>query len=142
MQTMSALECLVIAHWYAVVARTLSNAATLPGLTPQQIGQLTKASNDIAVQSSNLATNAVQVQFADAGKAFADISDAASQASDVAAKLSGDARKINAVLDVATKLITFSTAVLTGNYGGALTSLVGLVGQPTPGQGAQDPLGS
>ena len=42
----------------------------------------------------NLATNAVQVQFADAGKAFADISDAASQASDVAAKLAGDARKI------------------------------------------------
>lgn len=142
MQTMSALEALTIAHWYALVARTLSNASTLPGLTQQQVDSLAKASNDVAGASSNLATKAIQVEFANAGKAFGDISDAASQASKVADRLAADARKVNDVLHVATSLLSFSTAVLTGNYGNALTALVTLVGQPAPGQGANDPLGS
>ena len=80
--------------------------------------------------------------FQDAGQAFQDISDAASQATKVANKLSNDATKLNNMLHIATKLVTFGTAVLRGNYGTALTDLIGLVGAPTTGQGAQDPLAS
>jgi|GEM_PF-6830907 uncharacterized phage infection (PIP) family protein YhgE len=142
MQKMSAPQCLTISHWYAVVARTLSNASTLPSLSQQNVDALTKASDDVAIQSSNLATKAVQVEFADAGKAFRDVSDAASQASEAANKLANDVTKINNLLEIAAKLIALSAAVLTGNYGNALTDLVALVGKPSPGQGAQDPLGS
>jgi hypothetical protein len=142
MQKMSALESLTIAHWYAVTARALSNASTLPGLSQQNVDALTKASNGLAEQSSNLATKAAQVEFADAGKAFQDISDAASQASGAADKLANDVKQVNTLLNIAADLITFSSAVLTGNYGAALTNLVALVGRPTPAQGAQDPLGS
>jgi hypothetical protein len=142
MKKMSAPQCLTIAHWYAVVARTLSDASTLPSLSQQNVDALTKASNDVAIQSSNLATTAVQVEFADAGKAFRDVSDAASQASGAANKLASDVTKINNLLEIAAKLIALSAAVLTGNYGNALTDLVALVGKPSPGQGAQDPLGS
>jgi hypothetical protein len=142
MQKMSALESLTIAQWYAVTARALSNASTLPGLSQQNVDALTQASNRLADQSSNLATKAAQVEFADAGKAFQDISDAASQASGATDKLANDVKQVNTLLNIAADLITFSSAVLTGNYGAALTNLVALVGRPTPGQGAQDPLGS
>ncbi len=139
---MTVLEALTISHWYALFGRTLSNAATLPGLTPAQTYALTAASRDCANQSSNLATNLVQVAFQDAGQAFQDISDATSKANDVAKQLATDAANVDSILNIAAKVVGLGAAALTGNYGAALSDLIGLIGQPTKGQGAQDPLGS
>jgi hypothetical protein len=139
-QNLSQIESLTIAHWFTVAARALTNAATQPGLSGQQVTDLTNRSNQLATTAANMATNAVQVIFTDADSAFTQISDAASQAAKVADQLSGDISKINNILDVAGKLVSFGTAVLTGSYGTAIGILIAAVGKPTSGQGANAPL--
>jgi hypothetical protein len=139
---MTILEELTISHWYALFARTLTTAATNPSLSPEQTYALTAASRDCANQSSNLATQLVQTTFQNAGQAFQDISDAASKANEVAKTLASNAAAANNLLNIAAKLVALGTAAATGNYGAALTDLISLVGTPTQGQGAQDPLAS
>jgi hypothetical protein len=141
MPTIVQTQAQIIADWYAVVARALSDAATLPGHSTQERLALTQASSACSIQSSNLATRAAQVAFADAAQAFTDISDAASQAAAVAKKLSAEAKKTAELLKVAEGAVAFAKDALTGSYGSALSDLVALVGKPVTGQGAGDPLG-
>jgi methyl-accepting chemotaxis protein len=140
MQSLSPLEALTISHWYALIARALANASTLPDLTVQQNSDLTNLSENIAATSSNLATDALQVTFQDASKAFGEISDAASQAAKTAQQLALDASQVNTLLQIGAKVIALGAAVMTGNYGAAIGDLIGLVGNPIAGQGATDPL--
>jgi hypothetical protein len=137
MPTIVQSQAQIIADWYAVIARALSDAATLPGHSTQERLALTQASSACSIQSSNLA----QVAFADAAQAFTDISDAASQAAAVAKKLSAEAKKTAELLKVAEGAVAFAKDALTGSYGSALSDLVALVGKPVTGQGAGDPLG-
>jgi UDP-3-O-[3-hydroxymyristoyl] glucosamine N-acyltransferase len=142
MANITAAQAQTIADWYTLIAGAFTAAAELPGLSAATVLALTDTSGSCARQSSNLATNAAQVAFANAATAFQDISDAASQAAAVAKKLSADAARTNELLKIGAQAITFAEDALTGKYSSALSDLVALVGTPKPGQGAADPLGA
>jgi hypothetical protein len=144
MQQMTPLEAITVAHWYVLVARSLNSMAQLSALAtnPGLVIDLNNAAQDLTTQSSNILTAAAQQVFADANSAFEDLSDAASQAATIAKQYQTDAANANSLLNIAASLVTLAAAIGTGNYGSALQSLIALVGQPTKGQGAQDPLSS
>lgn len=136
MQNLSDYECLVISHWFNAVARVLSSMATADGLSDQQVAQLTNISDSLADDAANLATQVAQTTFTDAAAAFRQISDIASQANTTATQLSKSIANANAVMQIGAKMIGLGAAIVTGNFGGAVSDLIGLVGTPTPGQGA------
>jgi hypothetical protein len=138
-QHLSQLEALTISHWFNLVARDLTDAASQDGLSVSDVKQLTESSDQIASVAANLAANAVQTVFKNADTAFGDISDAASQAANTADRMSKQIAQVNNLLSIGAAMFSFGVDVLTGNYGAALSALVKLVGQPTKGQGANAP---
>jgi hypothetical protein len=136
MGSLTLAQANAIAHWFNRFANALNVEAEQPQLSTDQVGSLTGAAESLADAAANIATKYAQVEFADADSAFREISDAAAKACSTAETLSADANKIANVLDIGAKTIALATAMASGNYGGAVSDLVALVGKPVPGSGA------
>jgi len=118
-------QALQISALFNKVSAALVTASThVPPADADEIDRLTDCAEQVADAAANVATNAAQTQFADAGKAFQEISTAAGNASDTADSICADVAKVGKILDIGAKIVSFGTAVVSGNYAAALTDLV------------------